>query len=112
MNTSYAKLSGSTIEYAPSVLKVNGRIISNPSAATYLANGWYPVQTTIPAASPGTGKMWQASGYSLVDGIIVTTYTAVDKEDQGGVTIRSDASPSEVREAVKRLVINNGGTVV
>ena len=54
MNMKYGRLFRGDVEYAPDSLEEkDGTIVSNPSAATYLAAGWKRVVDEPPAPVPG-----------------------------------------------------------
>ena len=65
MNKTYARLSeGGGIDYAPSVVKIEGRMILNPSAATYKAAGWLPVADAAPV-DPPSGSHYEPRGWKV-----------------------------------------------
>ena len=54
MNMKYGRLFRGDVEYAPDSLEEkDGTVVSNPSAATYLAAGWKRVVDEPPAPVPG-----------------------------------------------------------
>lgn len=62
MNRNYAKpKADGTPEYAPNVLKIDGRIIWNPTAATYAAAGYKPLYDNNPGLHE-QGKHWEMTG--------------------------------------------------
>ena len=54
MNMKYGRLFRGDVEYAPDSLEEkDGTVVSNPSAATYLAAGWKRIVDEPPAPEPG-----------------------------------------------------------
>ena len=54
MNMKYGRLFRGDVEYAPDSLEEkDGTVVSNPSAATYLAAGWKRIVDEPPAQEPG-----------------------------------------------------------
>mgnify|MGYP000379104949 CR=1 FL=1 len=52
MNTGYGRLKDAEIEYAPDTLVLDGVVVTNPTAETYLKAGWKRVVDEPPKAEP------------------------------------------------------------
>jgi len=76
MNRNYGKLLGREVEYAPAkITKDDGTVVSNPSAETYLAEGWKRVVDEPPAADAGCTV--EVSGWDETPDSIVRVYKQV-----------------------------------
>jgi hypothetical protein len=76
MNRNYGKLAGSEVEYAPAkITKDDGTVVSNPSAETYLAEGWKRIVDEPPA--PDAGCTVEVSGWDETADSIVRIYKQV-----------------------------------
>ena len=76
MNRNYGKLVGCEVEYAPAkITKADGTVVSNPSAETYLANGWKRIVDDPPAADAGCTV--EVSGWNETPDSIVLVYKQV-----------------------------------
>ena len=78
MNRNYGKLNGAEVEYAPDNITKDGEVISNPSAATYLAAGWKRIIDNPPAAEDGCTVL--PSGWDEGEDAITRTYKQVPDE--------------------------------
>lgn len=68
MNRNYAKpKADGTPEYAPNALKIDGRIVWNPTAATYAAAGYLPLSPDRPV-DPPQGKHYERTDKIEADG--------------------------------------------
>ena len=76
MNRNYGKLLGREVEYAPAkITKDDGTVVSNPSAETYLAEGWKRIVDEPPA--PDAGCTVEVSGWDETADSIVRIYKQV-----------------------------------
>ena len=76
MNKNYGKLSGGEVEYAPAkITKGDGTVVSNPSAETYLADGWKRIVDERPV--PDSGCTVEVSGWNETADSIVRVYKQV-----------------------------------
>ncbi|MBQ6139926.1 MAG: hypothetical protein IJI54_01480 [Kiritimatiellae bacterium] len=83
MNMNYGKLVGGEVEYAPAKITLDdGTVISNPSAATYLAAGWKRIVDERPA--PEDGCTVEVSGWDERADSIVRIYKQVPDEPTPG----------------------------
>ena len=81
MNMNYGKLVGGEVEYAPAKITLDdGTVVSNPSAATYLAAGWKRIVDERPA--PEDGCTVEVSGWEETADLIVRIYKQVPDEPQ------------------------------
>ena len=79
MNRNYGKLVGGEVEYAPAkITKDDGTVVSNPSAETYLAEGWKRIVDEPPA--PDAGCTVEVSGWDETADSIVRIYKQVPDE--------------------------------
>ena len=83
MNMNYGKLVGGEVEYAPAKITLDdGTVVSNPSAATYLAAGWKRIVDERPA--PEDGCTVEVSGWDETADSIVRIYKQVPDEPTPG----------------------------
>lgn len=76
-NRNFAKLNeDGTLEYAPRVLSVDGRVVVSPSDEAYASAGWMKVVRDAP--NPPSGKHVSKTTYSVVDGEIHAVYEYED----------------------------------
>ena len=76
MNMKYGRLFRGDVEYAPDSLEEkDGTVVSNPSAATYLAAGWKRIVDEPPA--PEAGCTVEVSGWNETADSIVRVYKQV-----------------------------------
>ena len=83
MNRNYGKLVGCEVEYAPAkITKDDGTVVSNPSAETYLDNGWKRIVDEPPAADAGCTV--EVSGWDETMECITRVYKQVPVERSPG----------------------------
>lgn len=65
MNRNFAKITenGASLAFAPNAVRVDGRYVVSPSAATYAAAGYYPVTEAAPAEAAPAGKHYEPRGW-------------------------------------------------
>ena len=68
MNKNFGKLVDGAIKYAPINLIIGGALVSNPTDAEYLAQGWLAVHAEKPTDK--VGVYYIADGWELRDGAI------------------------------------------
>lgn len=74
----YAKLIDNTLQYAPKVLRVDGKTYINPNAETLKAHGYYPVvETERPTADDG--YVVTSVGYALEGDTIIRKWQVKPK---------------------------------
>ena len=80
MNRNFGRLTEGELTYAPSSLVIDGHTILNPTAESYAAAGYLPVDTSAPSEPAPEGSHWWHTGkYALSpDGqSVIAQYTAV-----------------------------------
>ena len=79
MNMKYGRLFRGDVEYAPDSLEEkDGTVVSNPSAATYLAAGWKKVVDVRPTTEPGCRV--EVSGWNESEDTLTCVYKVVPGE--------------------------------
>ena len=73
INTNFGRLIKGQIDYAPTVLKIDGSIIINPSKEIYLENGYKSIVDKIPETKDG--GYWSPSGWDEDETTITRLYT-------------------------------------
>ena len=65
MNRGYARIREGHIEFAPSELTIDGRLVSNPPYTEYLAQGWkiFIEDAQPPQREPPEGMQWVRDGW-------------------------------------------------
>lgn len=65
MNRNFAKITenGAALAFAPNAVRVEGRYVVSPSAASYAAAGYYPVTDAAPAEAAPAGKHYEPRGW-------------------------------------------------
>ena len=79
MNRNFGRLTEGELTYAPSSLVIDGHTILNPTAESYAAAGYLPVDTSAPSEPAPEGSHWEHAGWALSpDGqSVIAQYTAV-----------------------------------
>ena len=70
MNRNFGRLTEGELTYAPSSLVIDGHTILNPTAESYAAAGYLPVDTSAPSDPPREGYHWTPDGWEERDGAI------------------------------------------
>jgi len=87
MNKNFGKLENDKLEYAPDVLVLSDRVVANPSAATYISAGWFPIDESAPEDPPPVGSHYEADGWEISEQTIVKKWKTV--QDSHSKTRRS-----------------------
>ena len=79
MNRNFGRLTEGELTYAPSSLVIDGHTILNPTAESYAAAGYLPVDTSEPSEPAPECSHWERAGWALSpDGqSVIAQYTAV-----------------------------------
>lgn len=67
MNRNFGRLTEGELTYAPSSLVIDGRTILNPTAESYAAAGYLPVDTSAPSEPAPEGFHYEPRGWEIFD---------------------------------------------
>ncbi len=67
MNRNFGRLTEGELTYAPSSFVVDGRAILNPTAESYAAAGYLPVDTSAPSDPAPEGYHYEPRGWEIFD---------------------------------------------
>lgn len=67
MNRNFGRLTEGELTYAPSSLVIDGRTILNPTAESYAAAGYLPVDTASPSEPAPEGYHYEPRGWEIFD---------------------------------------------
>lgn len=79
LNYEYGRINPDGIlVYAPSSVKLGGRIILHPTREDYAALGYYRLDDTQPSEPAPYGSHWERDGWELIDQVLHRTYKLVE----------------------------------
>lgn len=67
MNRNFGRLTDGELSYAPSSLVIDGRTILNPTAESYAAAGYLPVDASAPSEPAPEGYHYEPRGWEIFD---------------------------------------------
>ena len=67
MNRNFGRLTEGELTYAPSSLVIDGRTILNPTAESYAAAGYLPVDASAPSEPAPEGYHYEPRGWEIFD---------------------------------------------